>query len=99
VNCAKEYDILRHGKPWTVTSNDEGEGAVIGFSSKMKPSHLAVLSTHTDPIKGLHELLARLAALDTGDIRVLPLHSFWRPLGWPDEDIGTIINDFGCVFC
>ncbi|XP_047738882.1 uncharacterized protein LOC108680712 [Hyalella azteca] len=100
-------EVMPIGKPWIISSSDEGERALASLASNRQPSHLVVLSshtrpipvlgellsTHTRPIPGLGELLSRLAALYSGDISLLPLDSFWRPAGQSDGGLGNIVDE------
>ncbi|XP_018013943.1 uncharacterized protein LOC108670964 [Hyalella azteca] len=97
-------EVMPTGKPWIITSSEEGERAVASLSNNIKPSRLVVLSTHTRPIPGLGELLSRLAAHHTGKISLLPLDYFWRPTGQSDGGLETIVHKLrgglqGALYC
>ncbi|XP_018018302.2 uncharacterized protein LOC108674840 [Hyalella azteca] len=89
----KTCDVMPIGKPWIISSSDEGERALASLANNIKPSRLVVLSTHTRPIPGLGELLSSLAAHHTGDISLLPLDFFWRPAGEAEGGMGTIVHN------
>ncbi|XP_018015130.1 E3 ubiquitin-protein ligase TRIM39-like [Hyalella azteca] len=86
-------ELMPIGKPWIISSSDEGERALASLASNRKPSRLVVLSTHTRPIPGLGELLSRLAARHSGKISLLPLDSFWRPAGQADGGMQNIVDN------
>ena len=89
------HDLLPNGKPWTVTDYGEGERALTSLHNNRRPSHMMVVSCHTNPILQLPELLTRLAAYNLSNICCMPMNEFWKPAGQTDEAIGRIIRDFG----
>ncbi|XP_018014020.1 uncharacterized protein LOC108671048 [Hyalella azteca] len=89
-------ELLPDGTSWTVTDHADGQQAIASLLHKRMPKHLMVISTHTRPIFELRNVIAGIAAQNVGNICLMPMASFWRELqSMMDEDIGTIITEFG----
>ncbi|XP_018010611.1 uncharacterized protein LOC108668001 [Hyalella azteca] len=91
-----QLELLTNGTLWLITDHADGERAIASLLHKRMPMYLMVISTHTTPISGLRNIIAGLAAQNIENICLLPMASFWRTSNSPmDEDIGTIITEFG----